>query len=123
MNPRAAQEFLDLIMLDDFVERKRAADDWARRWIATMHVEFVHDGTCSESQKPALYKRATSTLLRQIFDMLKDDEVHALNWGCLVNDPNSLAAEMHVILQEPRDINAGESAAQRMKFMAGGGKK
>jgi hypothetical protein len=44
VTPQAAQELLDLIMLEDFVARRKALDAWTRRWIATARVDFIADG-------------------------------------------------------------------------------
>lgn len=36
---QALEELVELIMLDDFVQRRKALDTWTSRWIATAHVE------------------------------------------------------------------------------------
>lgn len=80
MNPRAAQELLDLIMLDEFVARRKALDDWSRRWVATMHTEFI-PGPGASMRDPAVAQVARQTLLTNILDGLVQDQVHVLNWG------------------------------------------
>lgn len=119
MNPRAAQELLDLIMLDEFVARRKALDDWSRRWVTTMHVEFVPEPAVSV-RNPEVLRAARRVLLTNILDGLAQDEVHVLHWGHLIKNPNSLACEMHAIMQEPRDIDAGADATRRMLEMAKG---
>lgn len=123
MNSSAAKELLDVIMLDEFVARRKALDAWSRRWIATMHVEFVHDGETPKGELPELYREAKKLLLTEIFDGLARDEVHVLHWGRLISNKNSLACEVHFVMQEPRDVNAGADATQRMLEMAKGEQK
>jgi len=119
MNPQAAQELLNLIMLDDFVARKQALDNWSRKWIATLHVEHIHDGTLPDE---LVSPHARAILLRSIFNELNKDEVSALFWGKLADNPHSLVCQMHVILQKPRDLDAGADATKKMLDMAKGGK-
>lgn len=119
MNPRAAKELLDVIMLDEYVARRKALDDWSRRWVATMHTEFI-PGPGASMRDPAVAQVARQTLLTNILDGLVQDQVHVLNWGPLIGNKNSLACQMHVIMQEPRDINEGADATRRMLEMAKG---
>lgn len=119
MNPRAAQELFDLIMLDETVARRKALDDWSRRWITTMHTEFIPEPGTS-MREPAVQRAARLVLLTNILDGLVQDEVHVLHWGHLIGNKNSLACEMHAIMQEPRDIDAGADATRRMLEMAKG---
>lgn len=100
-------------MLDEFVARRKALDDWSRRWITTLHVEAVH-----VNHLPA--RKVQKELLTQILNGLVQDEVNVLHWGELIDNPDSLACEMHVIMQEPRDINEGADATRRMLEMAKG---
>jgi hypothetical protein len=117
MNPRAAKELLDVIMLDEFVARRKALDDWSRRWVATMHVEALNVHSLSEA------RGAKKQLLTEILNGLVQDEVNVLHWGPLIGNKNSLACQMHVIMQEPRDIDAGADATRRMLKMAKGDPK
>lgn len=119
MNPQAAQEILDLIMLDDYVARKQALDDWSRKWIATLYVEATHHNRITQTRE---------VLMEQIYTALRANEIHSINFGMPVGangtlDTNLLACEMHVILQKPRDINAGADATKKMLDMAKGGDK
>src|SRR3954469_19100685 len=100
MNPRAAKELLDVIMLDEYVARRKALDDWSRRWIATMHVEALNVHNLSEARE------AKKQLLTEILNGLVQDEVNVLHWGHLISNNNSLACEMHVVMQQPRELDA-----------------
>lgn len=84
MTPPAAEELLNVIMLDDFVARRKALDTWTQRWIATMEVnmEGINHGHTKSSQALAI----GSALLQ--------DEVPAVAWG--------ERPRMHVLLQNPR---------------------
>lgn len=104
MNSQAAKELLDLIMLDDYVARKQALDDWSRRWLATMHVEFKWDG--SRKLAPGalfeIVKSGQEELLRLVLKGLQEDRIHVLHWGKLPDDDNSIVLEMHCVMQKPR---------------------
>lgn len=39
MTPKAAEELLQVVMYDDFVDRRKALDHWTKRWVATLEVE------------------------------------------------------------------------------------
>jgi len=101
VNSRAAEELLNLIMLDDFVQRRQTLDTWSRRWITTMHVEYTHDGTAPDAM---VIPHAREVLLLKILDGLRADEVKVLLWGKLVGDDNTFACEMHCVMQEPRSL-------------------
>lgn len=119
MNQVAAQEILDLIMLDDYVARKQALDAWSRKWIATLYVDAPHHGMLAQ---------AKIEIMTKIFTALMANELDSINFGMPVGedgnlDRTRLACEMHVILQKPRDINAGADATKRLLGMAKGGSK
>ena len=101
MNRRAAEELLNLIMLDDFVQRRQALDTWSRRWLTTMHVEYTHDGTVPDA---IVLSHARKILLRKILDGLSTDAVKVLLYGRLPENFNTIVCEMHCVMQEPREL-------------------
>lgn len=96
MTPPAAEELLNVIMLDDFVARRKALDAWTRRWIATMEVDYVWDGGMSRAIALAIGRRE---LLKEMARSFAKDEVSALGW---VEDERALLLRLHVLLQKPR---------------------
>lgn len=124
MNHKAAQELLDMVMIDDLVERRAALDTWSRRWVAQLHVEMPYDGL----RTPVALSAARALLMRKIFKAIMDDSVNATNFGWPAGDDGKpmydvLVAELHVILQEPRTQAHTEpvsDAVSRMSAMAKG---
>lgn len=72
MTPPAAEELLNVIMLDDFVDRRKALDVWTRRWIATAEIVFDRGATQLE---------AKTGMLGELMEGLLTDEVRALEFG------------------------------------------
>jgi len=63
-----------------------------------LHVEHI----TTERYQTSWSHRTRAILLRSIFNELNKDEVSALFWGKLADNPHSLVCQMHVILQKPR---------------------
>lgn len=130
MNPTAAQELLDLIMLDDFVARKQALDNWSRKWIATCMVEYpvslsmVRNLEKNYGLQYATTMAKAAIIGRMLEGIAGDESVKAMRWEVSDNEDQGRTrmtrVEMHVVLQEPRDIDAGKKAAQRMRDLASG---
>jgi hypothetical protein len=96
VNPTAAEEILNIIMLDDYVQRKQALADWSRRWLTTMHVEMNTEEEIGGGSGYAV----KLVLLRKIWSALIHDEVNVLHW--FQANPKNLTCEMHCIMQKPR---------------------
>lgn len=127
MNPTAAKEISDLIMLDDFVARKHALDNWTRKWIATIMLEHpapLHQVRAMEKfhGKEAVASMARVALLeRMLTGIVVDNNVKGVRVEVEESaQTRTTRLEMHVVLQEPRELDAGKKAAQRMRDMASG---
>lgn len=108
MNSRAATELMAIVMLDDFVARRDAMNNWSRRWVATVRLshpasrdvvrvfEERFGGKADEAARYAL----TDKLVR---GMVEDQSVAALRWERAEGEKSIVTTvEMNVILQEPR---------------------
>lgn len=110
MNSRAAEELMACMMHDDFVQRRKALDDWSRRWVASVRLshpaskdavrvfEQMRIGAAEDAARYAL----TDKLVR---GMVEDQSVKALRWERFENERSVITTvEMNVILQEPREL-------------------
>lgn len=112
MNPQAAQELLDLIMLDDFVERKKSLDTWSRKWIATMElVQRVDLKRCLDTERTVnggahrLENMARAAIIDRMLVGLMDDAVGATKIEKTDDQEKNVRTytlHMHVVLQRPR---------------------
>src|SRR5882762_1830335 len=131
MNPRAAKEISEIIMLDDFVARKKALDDWSRKWIATCMVEYpvslsmVRNLEKNYGLQYATTMAKAAIIGRMLEGIAGDESVKAMRWEVSDNEDQGRTrmtrVEMHVVLQEPRGIHAGADATRRLLDMAKGG--
>jgi len=107
VSPQAAKELLDLIMIDEYVARKKALDNWSRRWIATMQLDYEISATLEHAYGARVSQEfdriARQTLISKMTHGLLTNDVPALRWSTsLIEGGRSLRVEMHVVLQEPR---------------------
>lgn len=86
MTPPAAEELLNVIMLDDFVARRKALDAWTRRWVVVLEVNMAGIDRADTKVAQAMGVGAC----------LAQDEVPAVAWG--------VRPRMHVLLQKPREL-------------------
>lgn len=99
MTPPAAEELLNVIMLDDFVARRKALDVWTRRWVATM--EVLNNGTSGPHG-------ARAEMLNEVAEGLLVDAVGCVEFGKRVGKMG-YALRMHVLLQKPRELCAAKT--------------
>lgn len=93
MTPPAAEELLNVIMLDDFVARRKALDTWTRRWIAT--AEIVHDRHASQLV-------AKVNMLQELLEGLLADEMNVVEFGKVPT--GDWAMRLHTLRQKPREL-------------------
>jgi len=133
VNPTAAQEFMDLLMLDDYVARKRAGDDWTRKWIATVMLEHPAPRSQILAMErtygvPHTMNIVKAALINRMLEGIAfgSGNVKALRWEVDNNADQGRTqvtrVEMHVVLQEPRELDAGKDATEKMLEMAKGSK-
>ena len=104
MSPQAAKELLDLIMLDDYVTRKKALNNWSRRWIATLQLDYTlapSGFAYNDSAYQALENVSREVLIVRMVKGLLANAVPALRWTTS-EDGSQTRVELHVVLQEPR---------------------
>lgn len=93
MTPPAAEELLNVIMLDDFVDRRKALDAWTRRWIAT--AEIVHSRHASQLE-------AKVYMLQELVEGLLTDAVNVLEFGKVPT--GDWAMRLRTLRQKPREL-------------------
>jgi hypothetical protein len=105
MTPKAAEELLNIIMLDDFVARREGLDRWSRRWLATMEVTHVQQlGLIPKGYQGDLDAMARAALTEEILRGLLKNELPAMGWATHEGrTTREVVARMHVVLQEPRE--------------------
>lgn len=92
MTPPAAEELLNVIMLDDFVDRRKALDTWARRWVAT--AKIVHSRHSSQLE-------AKVAMFQELLEGLLTDEVNVVEFGKMPT--GHWAMRLHALRQKPRE--------------------
>lgn len=109
MTPKAAEEMLSLIMLDDFVARRAALDTWTRRWVATFEVSHVADMEgvrMLDRHFPGKAKLAAkSALAAKTVEALVDDECRAVEFDTY-DEGDTIrhhTLKLRVLLTEPRE--------------------
>ena len=83
MTGKAAEELVDLIMLDDFVARREALRRWEERWMATMHLEtefMTPLKLLPLVEKQAAIQSAVKTMTKKMLNGLSDDSQHVTQW-------------------------------------------
>lgn len=95
MTPPAAEELLSVIMLDDFVARRKALDIWTRRWVATM--ELKNAGLSGRHG-------AKAAMLNEVAGALLVDVVGCVEFGVDTDTNLGYMMRMHVLLQKPREL-------------------
>lgn len=102
MNVKAAEELVDLIMIDDYVARRKALDTWNRRWIATAEVF----GRWEQGAPVEIRKAVVNDIRGEIFDGLVADHAKVVLWefGTDQNGDNIAKASLTCIKATPLEV-------------------
>ncbi len=106
MTPKAAEELLEVIMSDDYVERRRKLDIWSQRWISTAECKFMvgFDKDYNPSHDQNLHKFAKEKLAEMLVDGILEDTERlrfAMTDLCTFPKSREYSLLLFVLRQEP----------------------
>lgn len=109
MTPQAANELIDVLMLEDLVERRRALDKWVERWTSTL--EIVH--TADAAGVAALNREfpgkadlvAKIAICAKMVEGLIEDECNAVTFEKFIGDKSVVQyrVRLRVVTTQPRE--------------------